>query len=153
VNQSVAGWTAIFLRTCFWLKRLLANQTFFGFQSPRHSGNRPSDVGSALVVDITTLLTAKNVALSPRLKHLATLNAWSWLNNYRLFIVLVVATSAAESLILASGQKQLAALLAGDLDFRLSDFVAITCSVLLFELITASVRTSLVAAGLSFEPL
>ena len=153
MNQSVAGWTAIFLRTCFWLKRLLANQTFFGFQSPRHSGNRPSDVGSALVVDITTLLTAKNVALSPRLKHLATLNAWSWLNNYRLFIVLVVAPRSTKPLILASWHKDFAATFTSNLLLCWPYLVAITCSVLLFQLIATTVATSLVAAGLSFEPL
>jgi len=67
--------------------------------------------------------------------------------------MLVIATSAAKPLIFASGQKQLAASLAGDLDFRLSDFVAITCSVFLLQLIAAFVATSLVAAGLSIEPL
>ena len=67
--------------------------------------------------------------------------------------MLVIATSAAKPLIFASGQKQLAALLAGDLDFRLSDFVAVSGSVLLLQLITAFVRTSLVAARLSIKPL
>ena len=65
--------------------------------------------------------------------------------------MLVVATTAAESLILASGQKQLAALLAGNLDFRLSDFVAITCSVLFFQFIATTVATSLVAARLAIK--
>jgi len=67
--------------------------------------------------------------------------------------MLVIATSAAKPLILASGHKQLAALLAGDLDFRLSDFVAVSSSVLLLQLITTFMATSLVATGLSVEPL
>ena len=65
--------------------------------------------------------------------------------------MLVIATSAAKSLILASWQKQLAALLAGDLDFRLSDFVAVSGSVLLLQLITTTVATSLVAARLAIK--
>jgi hypothetical protein len=67
--------------------------------------------------------------------------------------VLVIATSAAKPLILASGHKEFAASFTGNLDFRLSDFVAVSGSVLLLQLITAFVRTSLVAAGLSIEPL
>jgi len=31
VNKSVAGRATVFLASGFWLKRLLANQTFFGF--------------------------------------------------------------------------------------------------------------------------
>ena len=67
--------------------------------------------------------------------------------------MLVVTTSAAKPLILASWHKDFAATLTSNLDFRLSDFVPITSSVLLLQLITAFVRTSLVAAGLSIEPL
>jgi len=67
--------------------------------------------------------------------------------------MLVVAPRSTKPLILTSGQKQLAALLAGDLDFRLSDFVAVSGSVLLLELIATTVATSLVATGLSIEPL
>jgi len=141
------------LASGFWLKRLLANQTFFGFQRPRHSGNRPSDVGSALVVDITTLLTAKNVALRLWLEHFTAFNTWSWLYRYRLFIMLVVTPRSAKPLILASWHKDFAATFTGNLYFRLSDFVAVSGSVLLLQLITAFVATSLVAAGLSIEPL
>jgi hypothetical protein len=151
VDKSVAGRRAILLASGFWLKRLLANQTFFGFQRPRHSGNRASDVGSALVIDITALLTAKNVALSPRLKHLTAFDTWSWLDNYRLFIVLVIATSATKPLIPTSGQKQLAATFTGNLDFRLSDFVAVSSSVLFFQFIATTVATSLVAARLAIK--
>ena len=153
MNQSVAGWAAVFLASGFWLKRLLANQTFFGFQRPRHSGNRASDVGSALVIDITALLTAKNVALSPRLKHLTAFDTWSWLDNYRLFIVLVVAPRSTKPLILASWHKDFAATFTSNLLLCWPYLVAITCSVLLFQLIATTVATSLVAAGLSFEPL
>jgi hypothetical protein len=99
------------------------------------------------------LLTAKNVALSSRLEHLTALNAWSWLNRYRSFIVLVVAPRSTKPLILASRHKDFAATFTGNLYFRLSDFVAVSDSVLLLELITAFVATSLVAAGLSIEPL
>jgi len=67
--------------------------------------------------------------------------------------MLVIATSAAKPLILASWHKQLAASLAGDLDFRLSDFVTVSSSVLLLQLIATTVATSLVAAGLSIESL
>jgi len=151
MNQTVAGRRAILLASGFWLKRLLANQTFFGFQSPRHSGNCSANVGSPFIVDVTALLTAKNVALSSWLKHLATLNAWSWLYRYRLFIMLVVAPRSTKPLILASGQKQLAALLAGDLDFRLSNFVAVSGSVLFLQLIATTVATSLVATGLAIK--
>ncbi len=65
--------------------------------------------------------------------------------------MLVVATTATKSLILASGHKQFAATFTGNLDFRLSDFVAITCSVLFLQLITAFVATTLVAARLAIK--
>ena len=65
--------------------------------------------------------------------------------------MLVVAPRSTKPLILTSGQKQLAATFTGNLDFRLSDFVAITCSVLLLQLITAFVRTSLMAARLAIK--
>jgi len=85
------------------------------------------------------------------LKHLTTLDTWPWINDYGSFVVLVVATSAAKPLILASGQKQLTATFTGNLDFRLSDFVAITFSVLFFQFIATTVATSLVAAGLAIK--
>ena len=153
MNQTVAGSRAIFLASGFWLKRLLANQTFFGFQRPRHSRNGSANVGTSFVVYITALLTAKNVALSPRLEHLTAFNTWSRFNDYGSFVVLVVATTATKSLIFASWQKQLAATFTGNLDFRLPDFVAVSGSVLLLQLISAFVRTSLVAARLAVEPL
>ena len=65
--------------------------------------------------------------------------------------MLVVAPRSTKPLILASGHKELTASLAGDLDFRLSDFVAITCSVLFFQLIATTVATSLVAARLAIK--
>ena len=65
--------------------------------------------------------------------------------------MLVVAPRSTKPLILASGHKEFAASFTGNLDFRLSDFVAITCSVLLLQLITAFVRTSLVAARLAIK--
>jgi len=65
--------------------------------------------------------------------------------------MLVIATSAAKPLILTSGQKQLAATFTGNLLLCWSYLVAITCSVLLLQLITAFVRTSLVAAGLAIK--
>jgi len=129
VNQSVAGWAAVFLASGFWLKRLLANQTFFGFQRSRHSGNRPSDVSSPFVIDITTLLTAKNVALRLWLEHLTAFNTWPWLNDWGFFVMLVVATTAAEPLILASGHKDFAATFTGNLDFRLSMLCSVSCRI------------------------
>ena len=153
MNQSVAGRRAIFLRTCFWLKRLLANLAFFGLQGSRHSGNRSANVDSALIAYITTLLTASNVALSPRLKHFTAFNTWPWLNNYGSFVVLVIATSAAKPLITASGQKQIAATLTSNLLLYWSHLVAVSGSVLLLQLVSAFVRTSLVAARLSIKPL
>jgi len=65
--------------------------------------------------------------------------------------MLVVATTATKSLILASGHKEFAASFTGNLDFRLSDFVAITCSVLFFQFIATTVATTLVAAGLAIK--
>jgi len=65
--------------------------------------------------------------------------------------MLVVAPRSTKPLILASGQKQLAALLAGDLDFRLSNFVAVSGSVLFLQLIATTVATSLVATGLAIK--
>jgi hypothetical protein len=97
------------------------------------------------------LLTAKNVSLSPWLKHLATLDTWPWINDYGSFVVLVVATSAAKPLILASWQKQLAATFTGNLLLRWPYLVAITCSVLLLQLIATTVATSLVATGLAIK--
>jgi len=97
------------------------------------------------------LLTAKNVALSSWLKHLATLNAWPRLNNYRLFIVLVIAPRSTKPLILASWQKQLAALLASNLLLYWSHLVAVSGSVLLLQLIATTVATSLVATRLAIK--
>jgi len=65
--------------------------------------------------------------------------------------VLVIATSAAKPLILASGHKEFAASFTGNLDFRLSDFVAVSGSVLLLQLIATTVATSLVAARLAIK--
>jgi len=67
--------------------------------------------------------------------------------------MLVVTPRSAKPLILASWHKDFAATFTGNLYFRLSDFVAVSGSVLLLQLITAFVATSLVAAGLSIEPL
>jgi hypothetical protein len=151
VNQSVAGWATVFLASGFWLKRLLANQTFFGFQRPRHSGNRSSNVGSPFVIYITALLTAKNVALISWLEHLTTLDTWPWLNRYRSLVLLVVAPRSTKPLILTSGHKEFAATFTGNLDFRLSDFVAVSGSVLFLQLVSAFMRTSLVAARLAIK--
>lgn len=85
------------------------------------------------------------------MKHLATLDTWPWINDYGSFVVLVVAPRSTKPLILASGQKQFAASLAGDLDFRLSDFVTVSGSVLLLQLIATTVATSLVAARLAIK--
>jgi len=87
------------------------------------------------------------------LEQLTAFNTWPWLYRYRLFVMLVIATSAAKPLILTFGHKEFAATFTGDLDFRLSDFVTVSGSVLLFELIATTVATSLVATGLSIEPL
>jgi len=65
--------------------------------------------------------------------------------------VLVIATSAAKPLILASGQKQLAATLTSNLLLYWSHLVAITCSVLFLQLIATTVATSLVAARLAIK--
>ena len=65
--------------------------------------------------------------------------------------MLVVATSAAKPLILASWHKDFAATLTSNLDFRLSDFVAVSGSVLLLQLIATTVATSLVAARLAIK--
>ena len=65
--------------------------------------------------------------------------------------MLVIATSAAKPLILASWHKEFAASFTGNLDFRLSDFVAVSSSVLLLQLITTFMATSLVATGLAIK--
>ena len=65
--------------------------------------------------------------------------------------MLVVAPRSTKPLILASGQKQLAASGASNLDFRLSDFVTVSGSVLFLELIATTVATSLVATGLAIK--
>jgi hypothetical protein len=153
MNQTVAGWATVFLASGLWLKFLFADLAFLWLQRPRHSGNRPSNVGSPFVVDITTLLTAKNVALSSRLENLTAFNAWSWLNNYRLFIMLVVATCAAKPLILASWHKDFAATFTGNLLLCWPYLVTVSGSVLFLQLIATNVATSLVAARLSIEPL
>jgi len=67
--------------------------------------------------------------------------------------MLVVATSATKTLILASGQKHLVAMFASNLLLYWSYFVPITCSVLFLQFIATTVATSLVAAGLSIKPL
>jgi len=85
------------------------------------------------------------------LEQITAFNTWSWLNRYRSLVLLVVATTAAESLILASGHKEFAASFTGNLDFRLSDFVTVSGSVLFLELIATTVATSLVAARLAIK--
>ena len=65
--------------------------------------------------------------------------------------MLVVAPRSTKPLILASGHKEFAATFTGNLDFRLSDFVAVSGSVLLLQLIATTVATSLVAARLAIK--
>jgi len=67
--------------------------------------------------------------------------------------VLVIATSATKPLILASWQKDFAATFTGDLLLCWPYLVTVSGSVLLLQLIATTVATSLVAAGLSIEPL
>ena len=133
------------------MKRLLANQTFFGFQRPRHSGNRPSDVGSPFVVYITTLLTAKNVALISWLEHLTAFNTWPRLYRYRSLVLLVVAPRSTKSLILTFWHKDFAATFTGNLLLCWSYLVTVSGSVLLLELVSAFFRTTLVAARLAIK--
>ena len=65
--------------------------------------------------------------------------------------MLVVAPRSTKPLILTFGHKDFAATFTGNLDFRLSDFVTVSGSVLFLELITAFVRTSLVAARFAIK--
>ena len=151
MNQTVAGRRAIFLASGFWLKRLLANQTFFGFQRPRHSRNGSANVGTSFVVYITALLTAKNVALSPRLKHLTTFNAWPWVNRYRSLVLPVVAPRSTKPLLLANWHKDFAATFTGNLLLCWPYLVTVSGSVLPLQLIATTVATSLVATWLAIK--
>lgn len=65
--------------------------------------------------------------------------------------MLVVAPRSTKPLILTSGHKEFAASLAGNLLLCWPYLVTVSGSVLLLQLITAFVRTSLVATGLAIK--
>ena len=67
--------------------------------------------------------------------------------------MLVVATTAAESLILAFRHKDFAATFTSNLLLCWPYLVTVSGSVLFFQFIATTVATSLVATGLSIEPL